>query len=209
MLYWGFILFCAAATAAVNAIFFATERFGTWTIVIAVCLSVLAVIVIDGIFATVARWLLPKKWFTADKTHFAAGKKKCRFYEKIGIKKWKDLVPELGHLTGFRKNKIADPTNNEYVDRFIEEANFGVCGHFLGILFGFSLAFFEFIYSGYFIRIGLWVAIVNAFMNFLSYAILRYNLSKLHTLKRINDKRSKRKENEDKRISEAAITEES
>ncbi|MBR5388861.1 MAG: hypothetical protein IK147_05325 [Clostridia bacterium] len=208
MLYLGFILFCMAAIAGVNVAFAAPDKgFDAWSIVIAVVLSVVAVVIIDGIFATVARWLLPKKWFTADKTRFAASKKKCRFYEKIGIKKWKDLVPELGHLTGFRKNKIADPTNNEYVDRFIEEANFGVCGHALGMIFGFLLVFIEFAYAGYFLRIGLFVAVVNAFINFLSYAILRYNLSKLHTLKRINDKRQKRKAAEDVKNEEAAVTE--
>ncbi len=194
MLYWGLVLICLVLIAALNCFFIAPiNEWSVLFVIIATVLSVVAVIIIDGIFASVARWLLPKKWFKAENTRFSANKKKCRFYEKIGIKKWKDLVPELGHLTGFRKNKIEDPTNNEYVDRYIEEANYGVCGHTLGMVFGFLLAFFEFAYRGYFLTIGLPVAIVNVFFNFLSYAILRYNLSKLHTLKRINDKRMKRK----------------
>ena len=193
MLYLSFIILCIVLIAAINCIFSVSA--GGWDVpfvILTVCLSVVAVILIDSIFAFVARWILPKKLVSADNIRFAAGKKRRIFYEKIGIKKWKDLVPELGHLTGFRKNKIADPTNNEYVQRFIEEANCGVWGHSFGMIFGFLLAFFEFAYPWYFIRIGLWVALVNAFINFLSYAILRYNLSKLHTLKRINEKRQKK-----------------
>ena len=72
-----------AAIAGVNVAFAAPDKgFDACSIVIAVVLSVVAVVIIDGIFATVARWLLPQKWFTADKTRFAASKKKCRFYEK-------------------------------------------------------------------------------------------------------------------------------
>ena len=38
-----------------------------------------------------------------------------KIYNKLKVKKWKDKIPEIGHFTGFRKNKISDPKNPEYI----------------------------------------------------------------------------------------------
>ena len=162
-----------------------------WQIILYVAVSVVAVIVIDGIFATLVRWTLPQKLFGVEKKGFAASRKTCLFYEKLGVKRWKDKVIELGAFTGFRKNRIYDPTNNEYVGRYIVEANYGIAVHLTGVVFGFlvMLVFPEFWYC-----IGLPVGIVNAVMNYMPLIILRYNLPKLHTLYRINEKRAKKRQ---------------
>jgi hypothetical protein len=120
-----------------------------------------------------------------------AGKRETIFYEKIGIKKWKDKVLELGSFAGFRKNKLIDPTNNEYVKRFIIESNYGIGVHVSGTIIGFLVIFC--CPKTLWLTVGLPVAIVNVFYNFLSYAILRYNLVKLHKLYRINEKRAQKK----------------
>ncbi len=163
--------------------------FELWYIIVAVVVCTLSVIIIDAVCATLSRWIFPKKWFGVDKTFFCAGKKESRFYEKIGIKKWKEKVLELGVFAAFRKNKIAEPNNNEYVVRYIYEANCGILGHALGVVFGF---FIIFIYPlEYWWCFGLPVAIVNAVLSALPLFILRYNLPKLHTLYKYNKRREK------------------
>ena len=48
--------------------------------------------------------LLPQNLWRYDKKPFLVSKKEVRFYEKLGIKKWKDkAVPELGASAGFSK----------------------------------------------------------------------------------------------------------
>ncbi len=162
--------------------------FSWWEIALAVTLTTASVIFIDGIFATIVRHVLPNKWFGMDKKYYVASKKECKFYDKLYIKKWKEKVPELGVFTAFSKSEIKDPRNNEYVERFILEANYGIAVHVACVTFGFIVAFYRPI------NIGLWVAIVNAILNFLPIFILRYNLPKLHALHKFNEKVNKSKE---------------
>ncbi len=185
MYYLFTILACMTIISTLNVIF-ATASVGY--IVMAVVASTLAVIAVDGIFSTLVRRCLPTKWFGIDKKFFSAGKKECRFYEKIGIKKWKDKVLELGMFTNFRKNKISDPSNNEYLSRYILEANYGILCHLACIVFGYSIIF---IYPlKYMFCFGVPVASVNAVLNLLPIFILRYNLPKLHTLFKYNARRT-------------------
>ncbi len=166
--------------------------FDLWYIIVAVVISTVAEIIIDSIFATIVRWALPKKWFGVDKKWFIGKKKECRFYEKLGIKKWKEKVVELGAVTNFRKNKIADPTNNDYVARYITEANYGIVVHLACIVFGYAVVF---LYPlKYFLCFGIPVAIVNTVLNILPLFILRYNLPKLHSLYKFNERRKKTSE---------------
>ena len=192
MFYLFTILIAAAIIITLNY-FFAAPVFGftIWQIILYVSILVVAAIAIDGFFATVVRWFMPAKWFGVDKEKFAAGKRECRFYEKIGIKKWKEKVIELGVFTGFRKNKIADPMNNEYVARYILEANYGVGVHITGVTLGYLVML---IFPQYWLNMGLPVGVVNMVLNGLSLMILRYNLPKLRTLYRINAKRAARAE---------------
>lgn len=145
--------------------------------------SVICVILIDGIFAFIVRWLMPKKWFSVEKKVFSANKKECKFYEKIGIKKWKDKVIELGFFTNFRKNKIAKPNDKDYIERYIIEANYGVLVHIFDCLFGFLIIL---LFLPFWCSIGLPVAIVNFILNCLPIFVLRYNLPKLHNLYKLN-----------------------
>ncbi len=185
------ILLCVAAITFLDVIF-AVPLFAisASTVVFHVIISVVAVIAVDGLTAFIVRWLLPEKWFNNRNEFFAAGKNERLFLEKIGIKKWKDRIPELGSFTAFRKNKIRDPKNNEYVSRYIAEANYGVAVHIAGIVFGFAIVFILPLKRC--LLFGVPVAIVNAVYNGLSLAILRYNLPKLHQLYRINEKRAAR-----------------
>ena len=189
------ILFCMTAISLIN-FFLSAPVFGfeLWYIIVAVVVSTVAVIVIDGIFAMLVRWVMPSRWFGIDKKWFSASKKECRVYEKLGVKKWKDKVLELGGFTGFHKDKLGDASSNEYVSKFIIEANYGVVVHIACVIFGFCIIF---IYPlKYWLCFGVPVAFVNAVLNILPLWILRYNLPKLHTLYKLNKRKEQRNKNQ-------------
>ena len=189
MLYCFSILFFVILIIAINVLIYGVSTF--WWTTLAVVLSVVAVILIDGVFAFIVRWILPQKWFSVENKSFVPKKWEIKFYEKIGIKKWKDLVLELGFFTSFSKSKLSDPYNDEYVKRFIVESNFGIVVHIMGCIFGFLILL---IYPSRVFSIGIPVSIVNIFYNMLSVVILRYNLPKLFTLHKFNIRNSKKRE---------------
>ncbi len=177
--------------------FIATPIFGFewWYIILGVIVSTIAVIIVDGIFATLVRWAMPERWFSVERKRFSAGKKECKFYERLGIRKWKDKVLELGGFSGFHKDKLGNASDNEYVSRFIVEANYGIVVHIACIVFGFAIIFV--FPLKYFLCFGIPVAFVNAVLNLLPLFILRYNLPKLHALYKFNNKRRAKKQAED------------
>lgn len=191
VLYLGTIIFNTILIIVVNFFFYSPikEQFSIVEFSLAVVLLVVIEIVIDIIFATIVRWIMPEKFFSIDKLYFSASKKEMRFYEKIGIKKWKDKALELGAVTGFRKNKLYSPNDNEYVKRFILEANYGITVHVYCIVFGFLVMLANLFYP--FVYVTLPIAIVNLVLNLLPIFILRYNLPKLHSLYKFNLRKQK------------------
>ncbi|MBQ9714013.1 MAG: hypothetical protein IJV83_01685 [Clostridia bacterium] len=175
-------------------------------------LAAVLVIVVDALVATVCR-LLPEKFANHESKVYTVSAKEKNFYEKLKIRRWKDKVPEIGHFTGFRKNKIADPKSVEYLDRFLLEACYGELGHFWILFFGFSILLLGFIPA--FPSMGLWfaisvpVAIINIFLNLPSLFILRYNSYKLEVLRKSNIKKQQRAKADQEQmiLPESAITE--
>ena len=155
-------------------------------------LAVVVVIAVDAIVSTIAR-LLPKKCAQHDKKVYTVSAKEKKFYEKLKIRKWKDFVPEIGHFTGFRKNKIADPKSVEYLDRFLLEVCYGEIGHFFSLFLGF-LILLMFPLTNMWWAVSIPVAIINIFLNFPSLFILRYNSYKLVILRKSNLKKQVREE---------------
>lgn len=167
-----------------------------WFFVVAVVASTVYQVAVDALFAIICNQI-PAKW-VKDKKFFNVSKKEQHFYEKLGIKKWKDKVLELGSLGGFSKSKINDPNDPEYAERFLIESYKGEIDHILGMIFGFSVIFiFPLKYAW---MVGVPVAIVNVFLNLLSTMILRYNTPKLKVLHkralRNQENKEKNKENE-------------
>lgn len=142
---------------------------------------VLCIMLIDALVATVSR-LLPKPVARHDRKIFTVSAKEKKFYERLKIRKWKDKVPEIGHFTGFRKTKIEDPKNVEYVERFLLECCYGEIGHVFNGLLGFSVLAFA-IKGEMWLAIAIPVAIINLLMNLPSLFILRYTTYKLEILR--------------------------
>lgn len=153
-------------------------------IFLVVTITTIAEIVIDLLIALFVRRVLPSRWFGISKKLFCTREFERKFYEKIRIRRWKDKVLELGSLSGFRKNKVNEPKNNKYIERFILESNYGIVVHVACILFGVSVIFI------YPLSVVLWfglpVTIVNFLLNLLPIFVLRYNLPKLHALYKFN-----------------------
>ncbi len=187
MMYLFIISICALIIVLVNTLFFTSQlALNFFQILLLTLVCVVAQIIVDLILALIVRRCLPTKMFDINNNFFCAKQKERIFYEKIGIKKWKDKVLELGALSGFRKNKIEDPMNNDYIAKYILEANYGVVVHYACIVLGFSIAFI--FPQEYFLFFCLPVSIVNAILNILPLFVLKYNLPRLFTIYKFNNK---------------------
>ena len=189
-LYLSAIGVCIVLLAAVNALAGSPLwSLGFWQMLGLIALAAVAAIAVDGLFAFLIR-RLPAKWFSCEKRGFAAFPKEKKFYEKLRIRKWKDKIPELGQFTNFHKNKIAEPKNNAYLERYMLEAAYGEVIHFAGVFAGFLvILFFPF---RFILCLTLPVAIVNIFFNLPSLFILRYNYYKLRVLYDANERKARR-----------------
>lgn len=197
MLYLILIIGATLLIALVNIL---CNAFGEawWYLLLASVLATIAVILIDGIVAIIIR-RLPEKWFNYQNKRFDVSKKETHFYECIGIKKWKDLIPELGGFTDFHKNHVKEPNNPEYIERFLLEINYGYVLHLLGAPFGFLIMLLDYkMYMGQGITIGLTigipVAVVNAILCLLPAFVLRYNYPRLQVMHKFALRKAKKKE---------------
>ena len=121
ILYIILILIAMAVIAAVSLIFTTPATYLGWDgVLLTVTVSTVAVIALDGLEAFLIR-RLPERWFSREKTLFAVSRRECRLWCALGVRRWKNHIPELGQLSGFRKNKVYEPQNNQYVARFLME----------------------------------------------------------------------------------------
>lgn len=193
VLYLSLIFIAMAIIATFNIIFTSTSA---WFIIFAVVITTVFQFAIDGLFAIIIN-KMPDKWFAIDNKHYHVSKRWQEFYEKLKIRKWKDKVWELGGLGGFRKNKLSQPNNSKYIEKFIIESHKGILTHRLGYFLGLLGIFI--LPLKYALGIGIPIAIVNLILNALPVMILRYNIPKLKLLhKRL--KRSEETKDEQKDI---------
>lgn len=136
-------------------------------------LGIIIVIIVDGITAALCR-MLPKKLANYQSKIYLVSKKEKNFYEKIKIRKWKEKIPEIGHFTGFRKNKITDPKNPDYIERFLYEISYGEIGHFISVFTGFLLLLIPW-FKPFWLFTAIFIAVVNGILNLLPLIVLRYN----------------------------------
>lgn len=192
ILYLSIITICILLLSATLFMIFSTSFL---SILGFTALAAVLVILVDILVATVCR-LMPKKVANHNSKAYTVSQKEKLFYEKLKIRKWKDGVPEIGHFTGVRKNKIADPKSVEYLERFLLEACYGELGHFCILFIGFTILLFGFIPA--FPKMSLWlsisipVSIINVFLNLPSLFILRYNSYKLEILLKNTKKKQQR-----------------
>ncbi len=149
-----------------------------WLILIIVISSVVGMILINGVVAIVCSKLIPNKCFHPEKKFYMPTKKECKFYEKIGIKKWKDRTLEMGFLNGFPKDKVVN--SPEYIERFILEDMKGYLTHFVS-LFASVLAIFI-LPMKFWLTVSIPVIVTSLILNIIPMMILRYNMPRLKTM---------------------------
>lgn len=135
--------------------------------------GIIAEIAVDGATAAICR-AMPRGVADYTKKIFSVSKREKMFYERLRIRSWKGKIPEIGHLTGFRKNKIAEPRNPEYIKRFLYEICYGEIGHTISIFSGCLPILFAIAMPSY-LAYGIYIAVVNAVLNLLPVIVLRYN----------------------------------
>lgn len=156
-----------------------------------IIISLLVLVVIDAVCALFVRYCLPKKVFNPFLKLYNVGKRERKFYEKIGIRKWKDRIPEAGQLfANFSKTEVADMTNNEYAKKFMSETIYAEIMHWLSMLFSFLIIFIDLRLA---LTVGLPLIIGNMILNIMPVMVQRYNRPKLMVLYQRNE-RMKNKE---------------
>lgn len=151
----------------------------TCNISLSVAIGVVAVIAEDGVSALIIRRLTPKSLYRPERKFFEVSKRERNFYNSVGIKKWKDLVPELGLFTGFSKSEVRSTSDTAYLERFIIESNYGVIIHAANALLGFVIMFIPICSAP-----SIWIPIfiVNFILSMMPVFILRHTLYTLNRL---------------------------
>ena len=180
------------ATYIFNLIFFWGELSFEF-VTLSMLFSVLTEVGISALMAIFVCKILPDKWFSDKVKIFNVSKKECNFYISVlKIKKWKDKVLELGQLNGFKKDKLDDEVNVDYLKKFVIECNCGFVEHLLSIIFGTLVIF---LYPSHIrLTMGLPTILINFIINYMSVAILRYNIPRLKTAIRFAERKNKSKE---------------
>lgn len=152
-----------------------------WIIIFTVFAAVIIEIIIDLLVAFVVH-SIRDKYFKEDNKFYIVSKKERQFYEKIGIKRWKDKILELGAIGGFSKSKLDNTNDIEYINKFLMESYKGIIVHIANIIFGFVLMLIPpFKWS---LCVYLPVAIANACLAIPPIMVLRYNIPKLQIVRK-------------------------
>ena len=154
---------------------------GAWGVALGTLLGTLSVILWDGLQALLIRRLLPRALFRPGKRVFNVPKSERALYRRLRVNAWKDLVPELGGFSGFRKSQKCAPSDPVYLERFLLESNYGVIIHLVNALLGFLILYLPWCSS---LSIALPIALVNAVLSLLPVIVLRFNTAPLYRLYR-------------------------
>ena len=172
MWYIGIIVVANIIIILANGLF---SQMPLWQSLVFPPVATLTVILVDGIGAFLSR-RLPEKYFEASKTK-APSERERKLYRKLGIKRWKNKVPELGGFTSFHKDHLESAIDKSYLAKFLLEANYGIVCHAVNVMTGFLIIFIPFCGP---LTVTLPVAAVNAFLSALPIFILRYNNAALY-----------------------------
>ncbi len=176
VLYLSIIIGGGLIIAIFNSLF-AHFEISTLAIFGIVALAIVISIALDAMAGIIVR-LIPSKKFNPFAKYFSERKNERKFYEKLKIRKWKDIIPEMGKtLKFFDKTKIGDKPTAEHMYQFLVETCYAEVMHKLGLVFGaFLLVILPF---KYLLSISLPVFIVNEFLQTLPIFVQRYNRPKL------------------------------
>ena len=167
------------AMAIISAANIAARTAAWYYVIIAVVWCTALQFALDALVAISIR-LTPDKLYGIDNSLYRISEWEKNMYKRLGVRRWKDKVWELGAAGGFSKKTLTDPSDPKYIEKFIIECNRGVMTHRLSYPIGF-LAMLT-LPGACALSIALPVAVVNLFLNILPTIVLRYNTPKLKSL---------------------------
>lgn len=152
-------------------------------------LCVAGAFAVDAVAALAVRYLVPEKFYNPLAKRFACFRFEKKLYTRLGIRKWKDKIPETGGLlVGFGKRHATDLHNNAYVYKFMQETCYAEVMHVWSIPLGFLVLLI--CPAPLRVSIALPVAIVNAVLQILPAAVQRFVRPQLLRVYNGNLKRS-------------------
>ena len=130
---------------------------------------------VGALAATLTR-AFPPRFFNPLSKRYQVRKWERRFLVRIGIRSWKDKIPEVGALLGYlSKKRVTDRNDNDYLLHFMTETCYAEVMHlvccFVGFLIVIPALFFDHRYL-FFLVIP--VGVVNAVLHFLPVLVQRY-----------------------------------
>ena len=130
---------------------------------------------IGALAATLTR-AFPPRFFNPLSKRYQVRKWERRALVRIGIRSWKDKIPEVGALLGYlSKKRVTDRNDNDYLLHFMTETCYAEVMHlvccFVGFLIVIPALFFDHRYLFFLI---LPVAVINAILHFLPVLVQRY-----------------------------------
>ena len=160
-------------------------NFSPWNGVYAVIAYAIIIGVMTLVIAVFLR-LLPPTLFKPSQLLFRPIGNERKFWAKLGIRRWKGLIPDIsGILKLFSKKTFKSTSDADYIATFLYESNFAEVVHWLSMFAGFFAVFvpIDWINTGIIevflsldrIVIVLPLAFVNAFLNLLPIILQRYN----------------------------------
>ena len=184
------IIFVASCTVALfNALF---ASMGAGIAVLHTALNVVLMVAIDAIIALIVH-SVPEEKIDPFKKIFVASNKERKFYEKLGVRVWKDIIPESGKaLAGFDKRQVEKPNDNTYILKFLRETCYAGIMHVISIF----ACFVVFAFMPYKLSIVLPVVLTNVFLQVLPVIVQRYNRIRLISLYYFNKRHQEREQNE-------------
>ena len=145
-------------------------------------------IAVLGVLSHFVGQALPRKCFDAEKPPYKAAKweKGGKVYEKLGIKHWKDIVPDMSRIMpDMVKKKLTSENKERGMDTLIAETCVAECVHWGLIVLSFGMLFWW---------RGLWAAVFllvyNIFGNLPFIIIQRYNRPRLVMLEQRRKRRA-------------------
>lgn len=181
-MYLFFVFFCIISIIVINLVLNFSGLTALWLLVSFAC------VLLPSLFVAIIIRLLPKNWFDYNKKIYHVSEQEKNFLVKLGVRKWKDKIPDLGATVKFKKNELVDSKNIEYLKKFIQETCYGEILHIFCIISALlSLLFFP---RNIFLTMALPIAIIYSLINIPSILIQRYNRPRLiKQLKRLERNR--------------------
>ena len=167
-----YLLIVTVAMAVIAGINIACGVASPLYVTIAVIFCVVLQVALDAL-AALSVCFTPDRLYPVDSPRFRVSEREKRLYIKLGVRVWKEKIPDLGGIAGFSKRKLKEPDNPVYVEKYIIECHKGVLIH--RICYPLGLLVILTLPNLCALTIGLPVAIINTLLHILPAMALRYN----------------------------------